>query len=108
MITQVLILLLVLFALLAFGFFIFLHWGMRWGSTSEERALEMPGDVYLEGGPKARVSMTRAISIVASPQTVWPWLAQLGCGAGSYSIDWLDNRGRKSARHIVSWIPNLR
>jgi hypothetical protein len=105
MITQILILLLILFALLTFGFFIFLHWGMRWGSTSEERALEMPGDVYLEGGPKARVFMTRAISIAASPQTVWPWLAQLGRGAGWYSIDWLDNGSRKSARHIISWIP---
>jgi hypothetical protein len=105
MITQVLILLLTLFTLLTLGFFIFLHWGTRWGSTSEERALKMPGDVYLEGGPKARVSMTRAISIAAGPQIVWPWLAQLGRGAGWYSIDWLDNRGRKSARHIISWIP---
>jgi hypothetical protein len=105
MITQVLILLLILSTLLTFGFFIFLHWGTRWGSTNEERALEMPGDVYLEGGPKARVSMTRAISIAASPQTVWPWLAQLGRGAGWYSIDWLDNRGRESARHIISWTP---
>jgi hypothetical protein len=49
--------------------------------------------------------MTRAISIAASSQTVWPWLAQLGRGAGWYSIDSLDNRGRKSARHIISWIP---
>jgi hypothetical protein len=105
MIMQILILLFIFFALLTLGFFIFLHWGTRWGSTSEERALEMPGDVYLEGGPKTRVSMTRAISIAASPQTVWPWLAQLGRGAGWYSIDWLDNRGRKSARHIISWIP---
>ncbi|CAB1060587.1 hypothetical protein D1BOALGB6SA_5353 [Olavius sp. associated proteobacterium Delta 1] len=105
MITQVLVLLFILFALLTLGFFIFLYWGTRWGSTTEERALEMPGDVYLEGGPKARVSMTRAISIAASPQTVWPWLAQLGRGAGWYSIDWLDNGGRKSARHIISWIP---
>jgi hypothetical protein len=65
----------------------------------------MPGDIYLEGGPEARISMTRAISIAASPQTVWPWLAQLGRGAGWYSIEWLDNRGRESARHIISWIP---
>ncbi len=105
MVTHVLILLLILFALLTLGFFIFLHWGTRWGSTSEERALEMRGDVYLEGRPEARVSMTRAILIAASPQTVWPWLAQLGRGAGWYSIDWLDNRGRESARHIISWIP---
>ena len=67
MIMQILILLFIFFALLTLGFFIFVHWGTRWGSTSEERALEMPRDVYLQGGPKARVSMTRAISIAASP-----------------------------------------
>jgi hypothetical protein len=46
MIMQILILLFIWFALLTLGFFIFLHWGTRWGSTSEECALEMPGDVY--------------------------------------------------------------
>jgi hypothetical protein len=83
----------------------FIRWGTRWGSTPEERAAEMPGDAYLEGGPPARVAMTRAISIRATPVTVWVWLAQVGRGAGFYSIDRLDNGGKTSARHIVSWIP---
>jgi hypothetical protein len=65
----------------------------------------MPGDAYLEGGPPSRVAMTRAVSLHAPPETVWPWLAQLGRGAGWYSVDWLDNGGKTSARHIVSWIP---
>lgn len=50
--------------------------------------------------------MTRAISISAKSQTVWPWLAQLGRGAGWYSIEWLDNGRKQSARHIISWIPD--
>lgn len=82
-----------------------LHWGCRWGSTPEERMGKMPGDEYLEDGAARRVAMTRAISIGAPPERVWPWIAQLGRGAGFYSIDWLDNGRKPSAWHIVSWIP---
>lgn len=82
-----------------------LRWGMWWGSTPAERDRTMPGDDYLDGGPPDRVAMTRAISIDASPDQVWPWIAQLGRGAGWYSVDWLDNGRKTSARHIVSWIP---
>ena len=52
--------------------------------------------------------MTRAISIEAPPAAVWPWLAQMGRGAGWYSYDRLDNGGHASARHIVRWIPEPR
>ncbi len=88
-----------------FGAALFLRWGGRWGATAEECALAMPGDAWLDGGPRARVRMTRAITIAAAPETVWPWLAQLGRGAGWCSYDRLDNGGRTSARHLVSWIP---
>ncbi len=94
--------------LAAAGFLAVVCWGPRWGSTRTERTRRMPGDVYLEGGRGKRVSMTRAVSIRARPGTVWPWLAQLGRGAGWYSIDRLDNGGKKSAKHIVSWIPEPR
>jgi hypothetical protein len=79
--------------------------GEQWGTTPEERAQFIPGDEYLEGGARARVAMTRAVSIRAAPGKVWPWVAQLGRGAGWYSIDRLDNANRTSAKHIVSWIP---
>ena len=85
-----------------------LRCGTSWGSTPVERAREMPGDEYLEGGPPARVAMTRAILISAPPERVWPWIAQLGRGAGWYSVEWLDNGRRVSAWHIVSWIPEPR
>lgn len=52
--------------------------------------------------------MTRAVSIDAPPQRVWPWIEQLGRGAGWYSVDWLDNGRKVSAWHIVSWIPEPR
>ncbi len=82
-----------------------LRWGTRWGSTPVERGRVMPGDDFFTGGPRPPVAMTRAISIHAPPERVWPWIAQIGRGAGWYSIDWLDNGRRVSARHIVSWIP---
>ena len=82
-----------------------LRLGMRYGSTPEERARVMPGDTYLTDGPRVRLAMTRAVTIQASPERVWPWIAQLGRGAGWYSIDRLDNGGKTSARHLVSWVP---
>ncbi len=84
---------------------VFTSWGTRWGATPAECARRMTGDAYLDGGPATRISMTRAVSLNKPPETVWPWLAQLGRGAGWYSIERLDNGGKKSAQHLVSWIP---
>jgi hypothetical protein len=67
----------------------------------------MPGDEYLRGS-RLRLAMTRAITIEAPPERVWPWIAQLGRGAGWYSVDWLDNGRKTSAWHLVSWIPEPR
>lgn len=80
----------------------------RWGSTADERAMPLPGDAYLGDDPGTRTVMTRAVSISVPPEVVWPWLAQMGRGAGWYSHDRLDNGGKRSARHIVSWIPSPR
>jgi hypothetical protein len=51
-------------------------WHQRWGATDEEIARALPGDELL---PDANVS-TRAITIDARPEQVWPWLVQLGYG----------------------------
>ena len=77
----------------------------RWGATADEIGQAGVGHDWFDGLPGARLRMTRAISIAAPPDTVWPWLAQLGRGAGWYSYDGFDNGGRASARHIVGWIP---
>ncbi|MHC4550445.1 MAG: hypothetical protein ACYTEZ_16895 [Planctomycetota bacterium] len=79
--------------------------GACWGATPEECARPLAGDAWVEGGPRVRVRMTRAVWVQAPAAQVWPWLAQLGRGAGWYSYDRLDNGGRLSARHLVSWIP---
>jgi hypothetical protein len=67
--------------------------------------MRMPGDEYFTDVAVAFVAMTRAVTIEAPAETVWPWLAQLGRGAGWYSYDRLDNGGKMSARHILSWVP---
>ena len=91
---------------------LFLAWYARrsdsWGATAEEAAMDLPGDEWLKGGPPARVRMTRATWIEAPAEKTWRWVAQMGRGAGWYSYDRLDNGGRPSARHIVSWIPEAR
>ena len=85
----------------------FVPWASSWGSTASERLLPIAGDEYVESGPDGARSIrwTRAITVRAPSDRVWPWLAQLGRGAGFYAIDWMDNGRRRSARHLVQWIP---
>jgi len=79
-------------------------WHARWGATDEEVARALPGDELL---PDANVT-TRAITIDARPEEIWPWLVQLGYGrAGWYSYDWIDNDGRPSAYRIVPELQRL-
>ena len=35
---------------------------------------------------------TRAITVDAPPEAIWPWLAQMGSGrGGAYTYDWIEN-----------------
>jgi hypothetical protein len=87
-------------------------WHTRWGATDDEVAAPMPGDALVPG---CQVSWTRAITIDAPPDAVWPWLAQAGFGkAGFYSNDLLDNAAHPSAGgllpefqrvHVGDWVP---
>ena len=73
-------------------------WYRRWGATDDEVQRQMPGDDLIEAAGGA----TRAISINANPNEVWPWLVQLGYGkAGWYSYDWIDNDFKRSADRIL-------
>jgi hypothetical protein len=82
------------------------RWHRTWGATRDEVAAEMPGDALL---PEAQYRCTRAITIAASREEVWPWLVQAGCGrAGRYSDDLLDNFTRPSAREVVPELQDQR
>lgn len=73
-----------------------------WGATKEEIEALYPADELV---PDANLKATRAITIDAPVEDVWPWIAQIGRKAGWYSIDFLDNGGKKSADYIMD-IPN--
>lgn len=74
-------------------------WQLTWGATSDEVARPLPGDDLV---PFPTFNATRATSIGAPPEQVWPWLVQVGVGrAGWYSYDLLDSLGRPSARRIL-------
>ncbi len=69
--------------------------GPAW-SSSELRPL--PGDELL---PHADAQLTQSITIGATPERIWPWLVQMGCGRGGfYAVDILDNGGVHSAREV--------
>ncbi len=72
------------------------RWHQRWGATDQEIAAPMPGDDLIDN---VAFLATRAITIDAPPDAVWPWLVQVGClRAGFYADDLLDNLGHPSAR----------
>jgi hypothetical protein len=61
----------------------------RWGATAAEVSAPMPGDDLV---PTPKLGYTRAITVEAPPQAVWPWLVQIGQGRGGlYSFDGLEN-----------------
>ncbi|MDQ3855589.1 MAG: SRPBCC family protein [Chloroflexota bacterium] len=77
----------------------FRPWQLRWGATDEEVARPMPGDEIVQ---RPSFNATRAVTVHASSEEIWPWLVQMGCRRGGwYSYDLLDNLGRPSAEQII-------
>jgi hypothetical protein len=62
---------------------------LHWGATGRESADPLPGDEFVA---EPSLVATRAISVGATADRVWPWIAQLGQGRGGfYSYDVLEN-----------------
>ena len=67
----------------------FRRWCLTWGARDNEVAGKLPGDELLPG---ADLVTTRAVTIDAPQETIWPWLAQMGSGrGGAYTYDWIQN-----------------
>jgi hypothetical protein len=88
------------------------HWHLRWGATDDEVRGSIPGDEIV---PNPSFNATRAITIDAPPELVWPWIVQMGYRrAGFYTYALLDNAGYDSADRILEeyqpprigdWVP---
>ena len=63
---------------------------LNWGATEAETRARLPGDELLE---QADGVSTRAITIDAPANAVWPWIAQMGPSprGGAYTYDWIEN-----------------
>jgi hypothetical protein len=64
-------------------------WYTHWGATDAEISRAWPGDEPLPGRSDR---CTRAITINAPVEQVWPWIVQIGQDRGGfYSYTWLEN-----------------
>ena len=85
---------------------------LRWGATDDEVRATMPGDDLV---PDPSFNATRAITVDATPERVWPSIIQMGYRrAGWYTYALLDNAGYESAETILpeyqqlkigDWVP---
>jgi hypothetical protein len=64
-------------------------WCLTWGASEAEANMALPGDELLDDPD---VVTTRAIGIDMPPESIWPWIVQMGPGrAGAYTYDWIEN-----------------
>ena len=80
-------------------------WISRWGATDLETADRYPGDELVS---EPRFRTTRAVTVNAAPEKIWPWLVQLGVDRGGmYSYDWLENlfglKVHSADRIVAEW-----
>jgi len=84
-------------------------WRQHWGASPGEIARTMPGDDRVASPDEIT---TRAITIRARPDQIYPWLAQMGRGRGGlYSYDGLDRLfgvlDRPSAQQLLPQFQRL-
>ena len=80
-------------------------WYNRWGATDAEISQPLPGDELVSS---PILGYTRALTIQAPPERVWPWLAQMGQGRGGfYSYDGLENLAGCDIHSVERIIPEL-
>lgn len=85
-------------------------WHRSWGARQAEVGQAMPGDEIVAN---PNFLTTRAITINAKPEQIWPWLVQMGYKRGGlYSYDWLDQIAgildRPSADRILTEFQDLK
>jgi hypothetical protein len=90
----------------AIFFFLYRPWQLSWGATPDEVARSMPGDEIVS---RPVFNATRAITVDARPEDIWPWIVQIGFHRGGfYTYDLLDNPFRRSAERIVPELQHIK
>lgn len=81
-------------------------WHLRWGATKEESTRPMPLDDVIQ---HPNYVTTRAITIKARPDQIWPWLVQMGelPRAGFYSYAWIERAMGMSVINSDRILPEL-
>jgi hypothetical protein len=70
-------------------FWLIFPWMLDWGATGAESTMSLPGDDMV---PDPSYRSTRALTVDAPVEDVWPWLAQIGQDRGGfYSYSWFEN-----------------
>lgn len=81
------------------------RWLADWGSSPEERSADRPGDALVD---RPHRILTRAITVSAPRERVWPWLVQLGLGrAGFYSYELLERLVGIPVKNVESVVPEF-
>ncbi len=73
---------------------------LRWGASEAEVRRPVPGDERIAN---PQYLATRAITIQARPEEIWPWLVQMGYKrAGFYGYDLIENLGSPRGIHSAN------
>jgi hypothetical protein len=100
-------------SLMPWGWLLLRPWMRFWGARASEVTRPLPGDGLV---PNPVGGSTRAVTIDARPEDVWPWLVQIGYRrAGWYSYDLLEQAAGAgefveghSAEHVLSQLQDLK
>jgi hypothetical protein len=80
-------------------------WHRQWGTSEDEVHRHLPGDEIV---PEPCDETTRAVTVAASTEEVWPWVVQLGQGRGGfYSYTWLENSFGAGIHNVDRIVPEL-
>jgi hypothetical protein len=81
------------------------NWYNRWGATDAEVQRTLPGDELV---PHPKLTFTRAVTIHAHAEEIWPWLVQLGQERGGlYSYERLENLARCDIHNADRIVPEF-
>ena len=80
-------------------------WHLDWGATDDEMDRELPADELV---PAPSSETTRAVTVEAPSDEVWPWIVQLGQGRGGfYSYSWLENLVGADIHNVDRIVPEF-